>query len=89
MAMAMVGLRVILLAAVALGLGACATGEPGSKDRRLFGLKVKPAPYETRPGEEKQRKRAGLISGEDGGITVYREPARGSADPTKPEKAKR
>lgn len=85
----MVGLRGLLLAAVALGLGACATGEPGSKDRRLFGLKIEKPPRETRPSEEKQRKRAGLISGEDGGITIYREPTRGSADPTKPEKVKR
>lgn len=76
-------------AALALALGACAGGEPGSKDRRLFGLKVEPPPLDTRPGDKAQRKRPGLVSGDAGALTLYRKHDRGSADPAKPEKVKR
>ncbi len=85
----MFGLRGVLAVVVALGLASCASGEPGSKDRRILGLKVKPPPQETRPSEEKQRKRPGLVSGDDGALTIYRKSDRGSSDPTKPEKIKR
>jgi hypothetical protein len=72
-----------------LALGACTAGGPDGKGPTIAGLKVEPAPLESRPSEEAQRKRPGLISGEDGAFTVYRKLDRGSADPDKPEKVKR
>jgi hypothetical protein len=45
-------------------------------------------PYQL-PAFRGLRKGRGLLSGDDGEMTIYSEPTRGSADPTKPEKVRR
>ena len=93
-------LGLIAILGGAQALGACASSPVSSpapspskgahaKTPTILGLKVEPPPTATTPGEREFQKKPGLISGRDGGLTVYRKLDRGSADPGKPEKVRR
>lgn len=76
----------------AQALGACASSSSKNADSKpptILGQRIEPAPTAVTPDEREFQKKPGLISGRDGGLTVYQENDRGSADPSKPEKVRR
>lgn len=82
---------IALIAGLSPAVAGCGPATDTAKQRSTAPawLSVKPAPLHASPGKERQWKRPGLLSGEDGSFTVYRKIVRGSADPTKPEKVRR
>jgi hypothetical protein len=77
-----------LVAGLLTAVAGCSPAAESQKAGRAW-LKTTPAPLYASPSREKQRKRPGLLSGDDGGFTLYRRSNRGAAEPSKPEKVRR